>query len=83
MQDCTFLRSCLESDRPTHQDPFGLIDNICGNLNRDHLNVDSFLSLIKSIFGVSSKPLLPFHNNAKPGTFFIQIKALHLVVLHL
>ncbi len=47
------------------------------------VSVDSFLSLIKSIFGAPSKPLLPIYNVAKVVTFFIQISALLPVVLHL
>ena len=69
MQDCTFLCTCLVSNRPTHKDPFVSIDNLCGNLHQDHLNVDSFLSLIKYIFGAPSKPLLPFHNDAQVVLF--------------
>ncbi len=83
MQDCTFLPTCLVSDRPTRQDPFGLIDNLCENLHQDYHSVDSFLSFIKSMFCAPSKPLLLFHNNAKGSTFFIQISALLPVVLHL
>jgi hypothetical protein len=70
MQDCTFLYTCLVSDRPTCQDPFGSIDNLCGNLHQDHHSVDPFLSLIKSILVLSSKSLLPSHNNAKVVNFF-------------
>jgi hypothetical protein len=47
------------------QNPCGSIDNLCGNLYRDHHSVDSFLSLIKFILVLSSKSLLPSHNNTK------------------
>jgi hypothetical protein len=70
MQDCTFLRTCLVSDRPTRQDPLGSIDNLCGNLHQDHHSVDSFLSLIKSILVLSSKSLSPSHNDTKVVNFF-------------
>jgi len=30
MQDCTFLHTCLVSDRPTRQDPIGSIDTLWG-----------------------------------------------------
>jgi hypothetical protein len=69
MQDCTFVHACLVSDKPTRQDPFRLIDNLCGNLHRDHHSVDSFLSLIKSIFGAPSKPLSFFNNDKKVVLF--------------
>ena len=70
MQDCTFLRTCLVSDRPTRQDLFRSIDNFCGNLRQDHHSLDSFLSLIKSILVLSSKSLSPSHNDAKVVNFF-------------
>jgi hypothetical protein len=47
------------------------------------VSVDSFLSLIKSILVLPSKPLSLLHNDAKSGIFFIQISALLPVVLHL
>jgi hypothetical protein len=70
MQDCTFLLTCLVLDRPTRQDPFGSIDNLCGNLHRDHHSVNSFLSLLKSILVLPSKSLSPSHNDAKVVNFF-------------
>jgi hypothetical protein len=57
--------TCLVSDRPTRQDPLGLIDNLCRNLHRDHHSVDSFLSLIKSILVLTSKSLLLAHDDKK------------------
>jgi hypothetical protein len=46
------------------------------------VSVDSFLSLIKSILVSPSKPLLLSHHDAKYSTFFIQVSALLLVMLH-
>ena len=51
MQDCTFLHTCLVLDRPTRQDPTGLIDTLCGNLHREHRLEKFILSLIKIHFG--------------------------------
>ncbi len=65
--DAWYIR---HSVRHTPSKIFGSIDTLWGNLPESIVSLDSFLSLIKSILVLSSKPLSPSHNDAKVVNFF-------------